>query len=103
MVRYLPCESPHGVANIEGEGNCNLTLDPLSVTGRKSVTQTFTGAMTDLVTAAGIAGRTIIFVVDGTDAETAVTGADGKYSLIHTFTAGSDKQYGFWARFAGDP
>jgi hypothetical protein len=95
---YKPSESPLGTATVLEP--TTLTLNPSEITCDKGETTKFTGKLLDS-SGNGIPGKTIHFFVDGEDSGiTAITDADGSYTL--TYTWATPGKHTFQTKYLGD-
>jgi len=101
-VSYRASTSPSGTAKVRRK--TALSLDPLSVDVDEGTTTTFSGKLTEASgpnQGRGMAGKTIhFFVDDGDTGISAVTDADGNFTLDYTWTTLGDFTYD--VRYLGD-
>jgi len=101
-VSYRESISATGTAKVRRK--TALSLDPLTVDVDEGTTVTFTGKLSEASgpnSGVGIAGKTIHFFVDNTDTGvSAVTDANGNFTLDYTWTTPGD--YTYDARYLGD-
>lgn len=104
-MSYKPAESPEGTATItestEPDTDTALSLSPLEVTSKVGLRTTFTGKLTETASGNPIEGKTVHFVVNGTEiGVTAVTDVNGDYTMEVEWTDVGTHPYK--VRYKGD-